>query len=58
MWISGIIISFLTGGQDLRDLNLNLLSPGVKYLLPVKYRHKQMDVINSKPDDSDRYDSH
>lgn len=49
MWTSGIMISHLTGGQDLKQLDLNLMSPAIKYLLPGKYRHMhlQMDEIKS-----------
>lgn len=49
MWTSGIIISHLTGGQDLKQLDLNLLSPGIKYLLPAKYRHTQLQMDEIKP---------
>lgn len=48
-WICCIIISYLTGGQDLNELNLNLLAPCVQQLLPRKYRHTQLHVVHEKP---------
>lgn len=50
-WISCIIISYLTGGQDLNEMNLNLLAPCIKNLLPKKYRHTQLQLLTDKPVD-------
>lgn len=44
-WIFGISISYFTGGQNLNELNVNLLSPGIKKLLPKRYRHTQLQLI-------------
>lgn len=50
-WVSCIVISHLTGGQDLNALDLNLLAPCIKNLLPKKYRHTQLQVLTIKPVD-------
>lgn len=42
MCIPAIIISYLTGGQDLQKLNIQLLSPCAQKFLPKKYRHIQL----------------
>lgn len=39
MCIPAIIISHLTGGQDLTKLNIQLLSPCAQKFMPKKYRH-------------------
>lgn len=48
MWTSAIIISHLTGGQDLTKFNLDLLAPCVQYMLPKKYKQLELQVL-SKP---------
>lgn len=48
MWIPTIIISFLTGGQDFTNFNIQLLSPCVQRLLPKKYRHTELKLITSR----------
>lgn len=48
-WITGIVVSYLTGGQEINDSNLSLLSPCVQNLLPAKYRHTQLQVLTAKP---------
>lgn len=55
VWTFGIIISYFTGGQDLGTLNLNLLSPAVKCLVPARYRHIEvaMDVLDYRPYNND-----
>lgn len=50
-WTSAIIISYFTGGQDLSKLNPNLLAPCIKYMLPKKYQHIQLQDL-TKLDDS------
>lgn len=50
-WISCIVISYLTGGQDLNELDLNLLAPCIRNLLPKKYRHTHLQVLVVKPAD-------
>lgn len=47
MWVPAIIISFLTGGQDFTDFNIQLLSPCVQNLVPRKYRHTELKAIRS-----------
>ncbi|XP_055297867.1 sodium-coupled monocarboxylate transporter 2-like [Sitodiplosis mosellana] len=42
MCVPAIIISHLTGGQDLTKLNVLLLSPCAQKLVPKKYRHIQL----------------
>lgn len=44
-WTIGIVTSVLTGGNDLNQFNMNLLSPYVKRLLPKKYRHIQLQPV-------------
>lgn len=47
MWIPSIIISYLTGGQDFTNFNIQLLSPCVQKLVPKKYRHTELKFISS-----------
>lgn len=47
MWIPAIIVSHLTGGQDLNKLNIKLLSPFIQKMLPQKYRPIEMRLIDS-----------
>lgn len=47
-WIAATIISYVTGGQDLNELDVNLLAPCIKYLLPKKYRHVELKRIEQK----------
>ncbi|XP_031621567.1 uncharacterized protein LOC116339681 [Contarinia nasturtii] len=48
MWIPSVIISYLTGGQDFKKFNAQLLSPCVRKLLPIKYRHTELKLIKSQ----------
>lgn len=48
-WVTGIIVSYLTGGQDITESNLSLLAPCIQNLLPQKYHHAQLQVITEKP---------
>lgn len=48
MWIPTIIISFLTGGQDFTNFNIQLLSPCVQMLLPKKYHHTELKLIRPR----------
>lgn len=47
MIIPAIIISHLTGGQDLTKLNIQLLSPCAQKFMPKKYRHFQLKRENN-----------
>lgn len=47
MWIPAMIISYLTGGQDFTNFNVQLLSPCVQKLVPRKYRHRELKVVSS-----------
>lgn len=46
MWIPSIIISYLTGGQDFTNFNMQLLSPCVQKLIPKKYHHTELKLIS------------
>lgn len=46
-WVVGIAVSHLTGAQDLEKLNLNLLAPMAKYLVPKKLRHQELQVYST-----------
>lgn len=46
VWIPAIVISYVTGGQDLAKLNIDLLSPCAQNFMPVKYRHIQLEQEN------------
>lgn len=47
-WIPAVIVSHLTGGQDLNKFNIRLLSPCIQKLLPVKYRHIKIMTTDTK----------
>lgn len=47
-WLPAVIISHLTGGQDLNKFNINLLSPFIQNWLPMKYRHTELSQIENK----------
>lgn len=47
MWIPSIIISYLTGGQDFTNFNVQLLSPCVRNWIPIKYRHSELKLIKT-----------
>lgn len=47
-WLPAIIISHLTGGQDLSKFNINLLSPFIQNWLPMKYRPTELTQIENK----------
>lgn len=47
-WIPAVIVSHLTGGQDLSKFNINLLSPFIQRMLPAKYRHTELKPIGKK----------
>lgn len=49
-WIPAVIISHLTGGQDLSKFNIQLLSPFVQNMLPIKYRHIELKTVIQKRD--------
>lgn len=48
-WIIAIIVSYLTGGEDIKKLNLNLLAPCIQNLLSQKYHQAELRVITEKP---------
>lgn len=51
-----IPVSHLTGAQDIEKLDLNLLAPVVKSLLPLRLRHTEMQLYTATkaaPDKSD-----
>lgn len=41
-WVPAIIVSYLTGGQDLNKFNIRLLSPCIQKLLPMRYRRVEL----------------
>lgn len=43
-----MIISHLTGGQDLSKLNIQLLTPFVQKWIPMKYCHTELKTIENK----------
>lgn len=47
-WIPAVIISHLTGGQDLSKFNIKLLSPFIQQLMSKKYRHTELSQIENK----------
>lgn len=47
-WIPAVIISHLTGGQDLNKFNIKLLSPFIQRMLPLKYRHTELGTIEKR----------
>lgn len=47
-WVVTIIVSHLTGGQDISKLNIQLLSPFVQKLLPEKYHHTELASRDKK----------
>lgn len=53
MVIPAIIVSFLTGGQDLTNFNVQLLSPCVQKLLPEKYRHTELKTMQTESKETD-----
>lgn len=46
-WIPGMIISHLTGGQNFNGFNVQLLSPAVRHLVPMKYRHTELKTVKN-----------
>lgn len=46
VWIPGVVISYLTGGKDINDVNFQLLAPCVRRFIPRRYRHTKLKVIN------------
>lgn len=46
MWTTAVIIAYITGGRDLTNFNVQLLTPIGQKLMPKKYRHTQLKVIN------------
>lgn len=46
-WIPAIIISHLTGGQNFNGFNVQLLSPIVRHLVPIKYRHIELKTVKN-----------
>lgn len=44
-WIPAVIVSHLTGGQDMSKFNIKLLSPFVQRMLPIKYRPTELTLI-------------
>lgn len=57
MWLPAILISFLTGGQDFTNFNVQLLSPCVQKLLPKKYRHTELKVIQTASPETNAWNS-
>lgn len=53
-WLTGIIVSYFTGGQDINESNVGLLAPCIQYLLPQKYKHKPLKVITEKLEDFEK----
>lgn len=47
-WIPAIIVSHLTGGQDLNKFNIRLLSPCIQKLLPMRYRCVELVTTEKK----------
>lgn len=47
MWIPSIIISYLTGGQDFTNFNVQLLAPCIQNWVPKKYHHREVKLIQS-----------
>lgn len=47
-WIPAVIISHLTGGQDMSSFNIQLLAPFIQKMLPMKYRHTELRPIEKK----------
>lgn len=47
-WIPAVIVSHLTGGQDLSKFNIKLLSPFIQRMLPMKYHHTELKTIEKK----------
>lgn len=41
-WIPALIVSHLTGGQNLDQFNIRLLAPCIQKLLPIKYHHVEL----------------
>lgn len=55
-WVVAIVVSHLTGAQDLSKLDINLLSPVIQRLMPKRYRHTELQVYTAKvvsPDAND-----
>lgn len=48
-WISAIVVSALTGGQDFNNFNITLLAPCIQSLVPRKYRHIELETLNNMP---------
>lgn len=46
VWIPGVVISYLTGGKDVNDVNFQLLAPCVRRIIPRRYRHAKLKVIH------------
>lgn len=53
-WIPAVIVSHLTGGQDLSKFNIKLLSPFIQKMLPMKYHHTELITIEKKITDLNR----
>lgn len=53
-WVPAVIVSHLTGGQDLDKFNIQLLSPFVQKMLPMKYRHTELKLIEKKISNHDK----
>lgn len=43
-WLPAIFISYITGGQNFANFNIQLLSPCAQWLVPKKYRHKELEL--------------
>lgn len=48
MWIVCLAVSHLTGGEDLKEFNVNLLAPIAQYFVPKKYRLIELQSPNEK----------
>lgn len=55
MWTTAVIIAYITGGRDLTNFNIQLLTPIAQKWIPRKYRHTQLKVINIVKDDEQIY---
>lgn len=43
----GIIVSHLTGSQNLEKLDINLISPVAQFLIPRRLRHTEMQLYTA-----------
>lgn len=46
MWIPAVVIAYFTGGRDLTNFNFRLVTPIARRMIPKKYLHTKLKVIN------------